>query len=54
MLGEVGEDGVERQVVQVPVVLSAVVVEVDEVLDVVVGPDVLDVLKKNKRVIIIK
>ena len=47
MLGEVREDGVESQVVEVSVVLSAVVVEVDKVLNVVVGPDVLNVLESQ-------
>ena len=47
MLGEVREDGVESQVVEMSVVLSAVVVEVDKVLNVVVGPDVLDVLENQ-------
>lgn len=44
VLGKMPEDGVERVVVQVAVLGAVVVVEVDEVLDVVVGADVLDVL----------
>ena len=47
VLGEVREDGVESQVVEMSVVLSAVVVEVDKVLNVVVGSDVLDVLENQ-------
>ena len=47
VLGEVREDGVESQVVEMSMVLSAVVVEVDKVLNVVVGPDVLDVLENQ-------
>ena len=45
VLCEVREDGVESQVVEMSMVLSTVVVEVDKVLNVVVGPNVLYVLE---------
>lgn len=44
-LGVVLEDGVDGEVKQVCVLFALVVTEVDEVFYVVVGPDVLDVLK---------
>ena len=45
MFGVVLEDWVERQVVDVTVLVAAVVIEVHEVLDVVVRTDVLNVLQ---------
>ena len=45
VFGVVLEDWVERKVVDVTVLVAAVVVEVHEVLDVVVRPDVLNVLQ---------
>lgn len=44
----VPEGGVQGQVVQTPVLVPLVVVEVDEVFDVVVGAYVLDVLQRRK------
>ena len=48
------EDGVEREVVQVAVLVATVVVVVDEVLDVVVRADVLDVLRADDSVVNIR
>ena len=45
VFGVVLEDWVERQVVDVTVLVAAVVVEVHKVLNVVVRPDVLNVLQ---------
>ena len=45
MFGVVFEDWVERQMVDLTVLVAAVVVELHEVLDVVVRPDVLNVLQ---------
>lgn len=52
LLGVALEDGVEGEVMQVSVLRATVVVVVDEVLDVVVRPDVLNVLqqKRNQKV----
>ena len=36
--------GIEGQMVKVTMLISAVVIEVDEIFDVVVGADVLDIL----------
>lgn len=49
VFGEVLEGEFEDKVAYLSVLLVAVVAEVDEVLDVVVGTDVLDVLKKTQR-----
>lgn len=47
VFGEVLEGGFEDKVVHLSVLLVAVMAEVDEVLDVVVGTNVLDVLTKT-------
>ena len=54
LLGVVAEDGVEREVMQVAVLVATVVVVVDEVLDVVVRADVLDVLRADDSVVNIR
>ncbi len=47
VLGEVFEDGVEREVMQVSVVLAVVVVVIDKIFDVVVRTDVFYVLQQK-------
>ena len=54
LFGVMTEDGVEREVVQVAVLVATVVVVVDEVLDVVVRADVLDVLRADDSVVNIR
>lgn len=49
MFGEVLEGGFEDKVAYLSVLLVAVMAEVDEVLDVVVGTNVLDVLTETNR-----
>lgn len=48
VFGEVLEGGFEDKVLNLRVLLVAVMAEVDEVLDVVVGADVLGVLTKTQ------
>lgn len=48
VFGVRGKGGVEHEVVEVGVLLRAVVVEVDKVLDVIVGAKVTDVLEREK------
>jgi hypothetical protein len=48
VLGEVRKDRVEGQMVKVTVFISAVMVEVDEILNVVVRPKVFDVLQNRQ------
>lgn len=49
VFGEVLEGGFEDKVAYLSVLLVAVMAEVDEVLDVVVGTNVLDVLTETNR-----
>ena len=49
MFGEVPEDGVQCIVVQVSVLLTTMMIEVDEILNVVVWTNVLNMLKQNQN-----
>lgn len=53
VLGEVLEGGLEDEVEHLSVLVVAMVAEVDEVLDVVVGTEVLDVLRKTERYLLL-
>lgn len=50
VFGKVLEEGLEDQVAELSVLLVVVMAEVDEVLDVVVGTNVLDVLTEADRI----
>lgn len=43
------ENGIQDKVIQVSVLFALVVIEVDEIFNVVVGSDILYILKKKKR-----